>query len=94
MVYDLRVTIHVLRYSASNYTLRTERKRSHGEYFSSRYALIARGDRTDAVALLRFWETIARNITKMTIFGSILCFPEKTRTVTPTFFNVNIKISS
>ena len=44
---------------------------------------IDRKDRTDTIALLRFCETIARNSTKMTIFGSILRFSGKTRTVTP-----------
>ncbi len=57
-----------------------------GGNFTSRYASIARGDRTDAIALLRFCETIACNSTKMTILGSILCFSEKTRTVTPPIF--------
>ncbi len=53
--------------------------------FFVQYASIVRGDRTDAVALLRFCETMARYSTKMTIFGSILRFSGKTRTVTPNF---------
>ena len=81
-------------YSASIYTPRTERKCSRGEYFSSRYAVIARSDSTDAIALLRFCETIACNSTKMIIFGSILHFSGKNENRDPTIFFVNMKIPS
>ena len=54
---------------ASIYTMRTERKLWRGEHFLFKCALIARGDRADAIPLLRFWEKIARNSMKMTILG-------------------------
>ena len=43
-------------YSMSIYTLCTEHKHLRGEHFLSRYTLIARGDRTDAIALLQLYK--------------------------------------
>ncbi len=57
-------------YSASNYTLRTERKCSRGEHFWSMYASITRSN-TDAITLLRLCEMIARNSKKIKILGSV-----------------------